>query len=78
MEITASEFRQNVYKFLDEVIKTGESLTIIKEGKKVSLSPYLEEKTGKHTFFKKKDSTEESPDEHIHVDWTKDWDTEDK
>ncbi|KAA3610732.1 MAG: hypothetical protein D8M58_21050 [Calditrichaeota bacterium] len=75
MEITAAEFRQNVYKFLDEVIKSGKSITIIKEGKKINLSPYLEEKTGMRAFFKKKD---EAPDEHIHLDLSEDWETEDK
>ncbi len=78
MEITAAQFRQNVYKYLDEILKTGESLVIIKEGKKIQLSPYLEEETGKRSFFKKRDSKAENSDEHIHVDWSKDWDTEGK
>ena len=78
MEITAAEFRQNVYKFLDEVIKTGKPLVILKEGKKLQLSPYLEEKAEKRSFFKKKDTQVNEPDEHIHVDWSKDWDTDSK
>ena len=78
MEINAAEFRQNVYKFLEEVIKTGKPLVILKEGKKLQLSPYLEEKSEKRSFFKKKDSQVKDSDEHIHVDWSEDWDTESK
>jgi hypothetical protein len=74
MEITAAQFRQSVYKYLDEVLNTGKPLVILKEGKKIQLSPYLEEKKSKGFFFKKKYNKEDK----LHIYLSKDWDTEEK
>lgn len=72
MVVTASELRQNVYRLLDEVLRTGEPIEIERAGRRlriVSVDPpaklsRLEAHPG---------TVVGDPEELVHLDWSGEW-----
>ena len=71
MQITASGLRQNIYKLLDQVIKTGRPIEIIRKGKKFKIVPA--EPKPKLENLKKRDILKCDPEELVHIDWSDEW-----
>ena len=74
MEISATQFRQNIYKLLEKVHQTGESITIKSKGHVFKLS--ASEKSKKKSKFdnlKKRKVMVDDPEEYVHIDWSKEW-----
>ncbi len=72
MRLTASKLRQEVYKILDEVIRTGKPAEIERNGsilKIVSVSKNF----SKLSRLKKRKLTLEDSDNFEHIDWSKEW-----
>jgi len=78
MEITATKFRQNMYKLLDQLLKTGDPIVIKIKGKKVRLVPENKPKykSGLDKFIKR-DTIVGNPDELLEIDWSKEWNPDD-
>lgn len=71
MQVTASGLRQNIYKLLDQVIKTGRPIEIIRKGKKLKIIPV--EPKPKLENLKKREIIKCDPDELVHIDWSDEW-----
>ena len=69
--ITATQFRDNIYRVLDEVIKTGRPVEIIRRGKVLRIVP--EKPVSKPANLKKRGSFVGDPDDIIGMDWSKEW-----
>ncbi len=72
MRLTASRLRQEVYKILDEIIRTGVPAEIERNGAILKIVPV------KHSFsklskLKKRHLTDEDSDVFEHIDWNAEW-----
>lgn len=74
MAVTASKLRENVYRILDHVLKTGEPVEIIRGGQKLKIIPV--EEPGKRKLDRLPQRPETlltDPEDLVHLDWSKEW-----
>lgn len=72
MAITASELRQNVYRLLDEVLRTGAPLEIERGGRHLRIVPV--DAPDKLVRVSPHPGTiVGDPEELVHVDWSDEW-----
>jgi hypothetical protein len=71
MRITASALRQDIYRILDRVIETGESVEIERKGNILTISPPPRRRN--LDLLPKRDYMVGDPDEYVHIDWSEDW-----
>lgn len=70
--ITASELRQNVYRLLDEVLRTGKPLEIERGGRRLRIVPV--DAPAKLARLEPHPGTIiGDPDELVHLDWSGEW-----
>ena len=74
MAVTASKLRENVYRILDQVLKTGEPVEIIRGGRKLKIVPAEEPcKRKLDRLAKRPEALLTDPEELVHLDWSKEW-----
>lgn len=74
MRITASKLRQDIYRLLDEVIKSGEPLEIERNGVVLKIIPEKPRPpSGKLERLKRRKLADEDSDNFTHVDWSAEW-----
>ena len=67
-KITPTQLRSNIYKFLDEVLKTGQPLEIKKGGKTLKIVPV--EKVDKlNNLVSRPDAIQGDPDNLPEINW---------
>lgn len=71
MTITPTKLRQNLFKLLDEVIKTGQTLDINRNGHILHIVP--ESKPSKLDKIIPKQITSSTDNELINTNWDKEW-----
>ncbi len=68
--ITASQLEANIIKYLDEVLNTGVSLEIVKEGKKLQITPV--DKVDKlKNLVSRPNVINGNPDDLVNISWEK-------
>jgi hypothetical protein len=72
MALTASKLRANVYRLLDEVLETGKSLEIERNGKILVIAPKERESIWDR-LPRRKGFIVGDPDELVHIDWSSEW-----
>jgi hypothetical protein len=75
MSLTPTELRTNLYNILDQVIKTGNPVEIIRHGhilKIVADAP----KSKLERLTKHPGTIKGSPEDLVHLDWYHEWDKE--
>lgn len=71
MTLTPTKLRSNLYKVLDHVIKTGQPVTIERNGQLIYLS--AAKKKSRLANLKKRDCIVGDPEDLVHMDWSKEW-----
>ncbi|HMC58767.1 MAG TPA: hypothetical protein VKJ01_06215 [Candidatus Solibacter sp.] len=71
MRITASKFREDVYRILDEVIETGVPVEVVRQGIVVRI--VSEKPVSKLARLKKRNIFVGDSDDIIGMDWSKEW-----
>lgn len=71
MPVTASTLRGNIYRFLDQVIETGEPLEIERKGKLLKIIPV--DQPAKISRLVKHDCLTGDPESIVHLDWSAEW-----
>jgi hypothetical protein len=71
MVVKPSQLRANLYRLLDQVLRTGEPIEIDRGGKKLLLVP--KEKKGKLNNLVQRDVIVGDPEALVHVDWSTEW-----
>ena len=71
MAVTASHLRTNIYQLLDQVLKSGIPLEIIRKGRKLKI--VSEDRKSKMDNLKKRDVLKCDPQDIVHMDWSKEW-----
>jgi len=71
VSITASKLRENIYQILDEILKTGVPLEIVRKGRKLRIIPVKSESKLKN--LKKHDCLKGHPEDIVHMDWSDEW-----
>ena len=71
MILTASQLRGNIYRILDRVLKTGESIGISRHGKILKIVvPFQSSKLER---IKKMGKINGDPEKLVHMDWSHEW-----
>lgn len=70
--ITASKLRQDIYRILDEILKTGIPLEIHRKGQRLRLSP-VEPKSKLARLEPHPDFLTGDPEDIVHLDWSDEW-----
>lgn len=72
MILSASRLRADIYRILDEVLKTGEPVEVDRGGKRLRIAavdpPGRLARLGQHT-----DAVAGDPEDLVHLDWTEEW-----
>jgi len=71
-EITPTEFRKNLYRFLDEVLNSGTPLDITRKGRKLRIVP-LDQKPRLHNLEPHPGTMNCDPEDLVHIDWSDSW-----
>jgi prevent-host-death family protein len=71
MSISASQLRQNIYRLLDKVARTGVAIVVYRKGKKIKIVPA--ENVSKLRNLKKRPILKGDPEEIVHIDWSREW-----
>jgi len=71
MTVTTSKLRANIYRLLDRVLETGETLEIERKGRRLQITPVSPSpKLSKLTHH---DCLDCDPEDIVHMDWSKKW-----
>ena len=71
MRVTASKLRADIYNILDETLKTGIPVEVVRKGRVLKIVP--ESKPDKLSRLKKRDYIVGNSDDIVHMDWSKEW-----
>jgi len=71
MRVTASKLRADIYNILDESLKTGEPVEVVRKGQVLKIVP--EKKPSKLSRLKKRNAIVGDPEDLVHMDWLKEW-----
>ena len=70
-KLTATELRQNLYRILDEVAQSGETVTVLRKGKRISIT--AESEGSRLDRLEAHDVVVGDPEELVHIDWPASW-----
>lgn len=72
MKTTVSKLRQNIFRFLDTVIKTGKPIEIERKGEKLKI---VHAKKGSKfsRLVRRNATTGQDPQSLVHLDWSSEW-----
>jgi hypothetical protein len=71
MRVTASKLRADIYNILDESLKTGVPVEVVRKGKILKIIP--ESKPSKLSRLKKRNAIVGDPEDLVHMDWLHEW-----
>jgi len=71
MTLSASALRQDLYKKLDNVLRTGIPLEIKRRSGRLRIIPV--QKKSKISNLKKRSIMKCSPEDLVHIDWSEEW-----
>lgn len=72
LEITPTELRKNVYRLLDQVLKSGESIRVKRNGKHLLISA-ADPVSKLANLESHPDCILGDPEDLVHMDWSQDW-----
>jgi antitoxin (DNA-binding transcriptional repressor) of toxin-antitoxin stability system len=71
MTVTTSQLRQNIYRLLDRVIKTGQPLEVERKGQKLKIIPA--ERLSRLGQLPKRSCIEGDANDLVSLDWSDEW-----
>ena len=72
MKVSVTKLRENAYTLVDQVLETGQPLTIERRGRKLLLIP--EEPVSKFSHLARRPSViKGDPDDLVDIDWSGEW-----
>jgi hypothetical protein len=71
MKLTPSKLRQDIYRLLDKVAKTGIPIEIDRKG--IRLQIIRAKKKSKLDNLKKRKTLNCDPEDIVHMDWSSEW-----
>ena len=71
MRVTASKLRADIYNILDQSLKTGVPVEVVRKGKILRIVP--EKKRLKLGKLKKRNYIVGDPEDLVHMDWLHEW-----
>ncbi|MBI1860614.1 MAG: type II toxin-antitoxin system Phd/YefM family antitoxin [Deltaproteobacteria bacterium] len=71
MKLNASRLRANIYRLLDQVLKTGRPIEIVRKGRTIRISAL--ERVSKLDRLERREGLSGDPEELVHMDWSKHW-----
>ncbi len=72
MRITAAKLRENLYRILDRVAETGESVEILRGGRIFKIAVASPQGKMKR-LVRRKEYLRVDPDQIVHLDWSGEW-----
>lgn len=74
MALTASKLRENIYRILDQVLKTGTPVEIVRGDRKLRIVPVEESRKSKLASLRPRAKVVVGdPEELVHLDWSGEW-----
>jgi prevent-host-death family protein len=71
MPLTASKLRENIYRILDEVLRTGEPVEVVRKGRVIRIVPGDQEPALDR--LPKRPVIVGDPEDLVHLDWSHEW-----
>jgi hypothetical protein len=71
VRVTASKLRADIYNILDQSLKTGVPVEVVRKGKILKIIP--ESKPSKLSRLKKRNAIVGDPEDLVHMDWLHEW-----
>lgn len=71
MTVTVSKLRQDIYRLLDRVIKTGQPLEVSCKGQKLTIVP--SRKVSRLAVLPKRPCIKGDPESLVSLDWSGEW-----
>jgi len=71
MRVTASKLRADIYNILDETLKTGIPIEVVRKVRVLKIVP--ESRPSKLSRLQKRDYIVGDPEDLVHMDWLQEW-----
>jgi prevent-host-death family protein len=71
VRVSASKLRADIYNILDETLKTGVPVEVVRKGRILRIVP--EKKRLKLSQLKKRNYIVGDPEDFVHMDWLHEW-----
>ena len=71
MSVTASQLRQDIYRLLDRVIKTGQPLEVERKGQRLKIVAV--ERVSRLSKLPKRACIQGDPKDLVRLDWSGEW-----
>ena len=71
MPLTASKLRENIYRILDEVLRTGNPVEVVRRGRVIRIAPGDSQPTLDR--LQKRSVIVGDPEDLVHLDWSDEW-----
>lgn len=71
MPLTASKLRQDIYRILDQVLRTGEPVEVVRRGRLIRIAPADHETVLDR--LPRRDAIVGEPEDLVHLDWSEEW-----
>lgn len=72
MPLTLTQLRANLYKIVDQIIKTGTPIEVERKGEKIRIIP-VKKKKKLDNLIKHPETLLDDPENIVHIDWSKEW-----
>lgn len=74
MIISATRLRQDIYRILDEALRTGEPVEIERGGRRLRIVPVEEESRSRlDRLAARPEVVNGDPEDLVHLDWSTEW-----
>ena len=73
MQVTLTNLRSHLYQWIDQLIKTGEPIEIMRHGTHIKIIVEKQEKNLTKTIIKRTGVYSCDPDELASIDWSSEW-----
>ena len=73
MAYTPTRLRAHLYQVLDQVLRTGTPIEVIRKGKSLKIVPAMPARNKLARLEKHPDFIVGDPDDLVHIDWLKHW-----
>ena len=71
MVISSTKLRENIYKILDEVLKTGEPIEVRRKGRSLRIVP--EPPASRVAMLRRRPTIKGDAGDLVHMDWSGEW-----
>ncbi len=74
MQVALTQLRTHLYQWIDQLIETGESIEVLRKGKKIKITVDTDfSQSKKRKFIKRNNVINGNPEDIVSINWISEW-----